>query len=212
MKSLYSIFYILYSKKKGQSLIELLLGIAVGVIMVIGAIAVIVPSLKSNTDAGRVQAATALAKELLENVRAWSEGDWHNIANLNAGSANHYYVNAASSPFVSVAGDQSISLGGIAYTRYFYVDAVGRAGGKILSSGGVNDPSTKKVTASVSWAGGGPTTLVSYLTRSRNNVLRQTDWSGGGGQDGPITSMNNKFSSAQSVDFISTPGSIVIQF
>ncbi len=199
---------------RGQSLIEILIGIAVGVIMIVGSITIVISSLKSSGDAAKVQASTAIGKELLENVRAWTEGDWHGIANLNVGSANHYYLISATSPFTAVSGDETVSAGGIPYTRYFVVDAVARdGGGKIVAGVGADDPSTKKITVTVSWqAANVPTTIAEYLTRNAHRVFIQTDWSGGGGQDGPITSANSRFSNATDADYTSITGSLKIKF
>ncbi len=214
MKFLYSIFYIPYSKKSGQSLIEVLVGIAVGVIMIIGAITVAVSALKSSADAGRVQASTALAKELLENVRSWAEGDWHNVLSLSTSSANKYYLNTATSPFTTSTGSENIVAGGITYTRSFFIDEAYRDGsGNIVAVPGILDPSTRKITVTVSW----PTTnlsptLTEYLTRNTEKIFIQTDWSGGGGQSGPITVPNSAFSNATNADYTSLPGSLQIQF
>ncbi|MFA5099042.1 MAG: LamG domain-containing protein [Candidatus Paceibacterota bacterium] len=79
------------------------------------------------------------------------------------------------------------------------------------TSGVIDDPSTQKITASVSWAQGGLLSRVEYFTRNRNNIFSQIDWTGGLGQDGPITSENDKFSSSTRIDYSTTTGSIRIQ-
>jgi hypothetical protein len=98
------------------------------------------------------------------------------------------------------------------YTRYFYVNDVGRdANGNIQSSGGTNDPSTKKVTVVYGWAGGSTSSFSTYLTRFKDNVFDQTDWSGGPGQNGPATTTNNMFSTSTQMDYSTTTGSIMIK-
>src|SRR3989344_7250878 len=130
-------FYILHSLRDGQSLIEVLLALTVGTILIVAATSVISPSLRTNTQADKVQVSSALGKELLENVRVFSEADWHNIYNLNKTSANKYYLTTSTSPFSSVNGTESIVLATTTYTRYFYIDNIGRdAGGSIIPSGG----------------------------------------------------------------------------
>lgn len=142
--------------RKGQSIIEILIAVAVGALLVVGAASILAPVLRVNTQAGQLQAAAALGKQLVDNVRVWAEADWHNIANLATSSANIYYLNTASSPFSAVPGSDGQIVSGIAYTRSFYVDDVQRdAGGNIVSSGGSNDPSTKKITIQYATGGGG---------------------------------------------------------
>lgn len=409
------------SCNKGQSLIEVLIALAVGSILIIGGASVIVPSLRANTQANKVQVASALGKELLENIRVVSEGNWHNSSDLATTSANKYFLISASSPFIaatgtegisadgissglvgywkfdettgtvaydfsgngnkgaltngpastagniggalsfdgindyvdvpynsvlefgsqdfayslwlnysSVAGDRSlldyrtggkifsfywnatrgyelrvndgsgwvidslpsapwhdspstgawyhvalvrsgnaftvykngVSLGsfsssatvpsfptnrrigyaadnsmpfagsiddvriynralslaeiqgiykGNIYTRYFYFDNVSRDASGNISGSGANDPSTKKATVVYGWPGGPTSSFSTYLTRFRNNVFEQTDWSGGPGQNGPVTSANNKFSTSTQIDYSTTNGSIMIK-
>lgn len=213
LKFLLSTFYFLLSARRGQSLVEILIALVVGSIFIISATSIIVPSLRSNTHVNRIQAAAALGKELLENARVSSEADWHIMYGLNKGSLNHYHLTTGTSPFAVVAGDEDISLSTTTYTRYFYVDNVGRdAGDNILSSGGADDPSTQKITVVYSWAGGASNSIAMYLTRFGNNSFDQTDWSGGPGQNGPITSVNSRFSASSQIDYASITGSIVIEF
>ena len=199
--------------KKGQSLVEILIALAVGSIFIIGATSIIIPSLRSNTQANRIQVGAAMGKELLENVRVSSEADWHTIYNLNKGSSNHYYLTTSTSPFVAIAGDETIAVSTTTYTRYFYMDNVGRdASGNIISTGGADDPSTQKVTVVYGWQNGTTNSIQTYLTRFMNNAFNQTDWSGGPGQDGPATTVNNQFSTSSQINYSTITGSIIIQF
>ena len=431
-KLLFSNFYFLFSKT-GQSLVEILVALGVGTILIIGATGVIIPSLRANTQADKIQVSAALGKELIENTRAFSEGDWHNISNLATSSANKYFL-VPGSPFIAATGTEGVISDGITsglvgywkldestgtvaydfsgngnngtlinsptnvtgkvsqglsfdgstnyisvssstslqplagnwsvsfwiyrlgtgagdypeiigsrpwttgtdkgwavswssnnskigahyadgsvgfdvtatqststvplttwqhwvvvfdktngklnyylngqldfqqspafpsgtinqadnlymgvervsppparklnaildevraynralsatevktlysstiYTRYFYIDNVGRdASGNILSSGGTNDPSTKKLTAVYGWPNGPTNSFSTYLTRFQNNVFDQTDWSGGPGQDGPATTTNSRFSTSTQIYYATTTGSILIQ-
>src|SRR3989338_10796871 len=113
-KSHYSLFSIHYSNNDGQSLIEILVALAVGTILIIAAVSIIAPALRANTQADKVQVASALGKELLENVRVFSEADWHNISNLATGSADKYFLFSARSQFVAATGTEGISADGIA--------------------------------------------------------------------------------------------------
>ena len=210
---LLSTFYFLLSHKKGQSLLEILIAVAVGAILVTAAATVISPALRATTKVSETQTGAALAKELLDNARVLADANWNNFASLLTTSANHYRISG--SPFSAVAGDQIITISGTAYTRYFYIDDARRnlASDEIVTSGGVLDPSTKKITVEYSWPGSSLTSISSYITRRRNFVFQQTDWSGGPGQEGPMTSSNFRFSaSSANMNYTTTPGSLKIRF
>ena len=195
---------------------EILIAVTVGVILISAAMALIIPILRSTGDVTRRQVANALAKELLEHVRVMSEGNWHALySNTIKGSANHYYVDTSTTPFAAVspmAGEEgeTVSVEGIDYTRYFYVDDVLRDGsGAVVESGGTEDPSTQKVTVVVSWEDGRPQAITQFLTRSRNRVYVQTDWSGGDGQVDARSTVNHKFSNAMKVNYSQIGGIII---
>ncbi len=76
----------------GQSIAEVLVAVAVGVILVGAAASLILPSLKGNTQATNVQEGSTLANGLLSNVRVFSEGGWNNLLALATGSANTYFL------------------------------------------------------------------------------------------------------------------------
>ena len=214
IKILYSLFSILTShsdSRRGQSLAEILVGMAIGIFLIMVGIGLMVPALKTNTQVTNIQKGVALAKELLDNVRVWSEGDWHNVLALATGTANHYYLITTSSPFVSSSGNQTVMLSTTTYTRYFYVNDVYRDGsGNITTSGGTYDPSTKQITVAYSWSGGSTYAIFMYLTRNRDNIYDQTDWSGGPGASSAATSVGNQFATSSNIDYTTTTGSIYI--
>ncbi len=107
--------------RRGQSLVEILIGIVVGVLLVLAATSLISPALRAGLNVSQIQTATALGKELLDNVRTFAEGDWHNVSVLATSSANPYYLLAAQSPFLAVSGQESavaeVSSGLIGYWK-----------------------------------------------------------------------------------------------
>jgi len=108
------------------------------------------------------------------------------------------------------------------FSRYFYVDNVCRTNdslGSIASSsspcsgGSADDPLTQKVTAVTNWLVGASLDQVSlarYVTRWGNFAIRQTDWSGGTGQEGPLTAPNSSYSSSTNISSTGTLGSFKI--
>lgn len=203
------------SARQGQSLIEILVAVAVGVIMVVGALTIITPTLKTGSDVTRAQTASALGKELLDNLRAAAEKDWHLIDVLGTSSANRYYVVASTSPFTVATGTESVAVGTTTYARWFYLDDVYRnSSGKIDTAGGYKDPSTRKATVFYTWSSStASNTLTSYMARTHDESFVQTDWSGGGNQSGPVTatSVNSRFATSSNINVTTSSGAIIIE-
>lgn len=194
---------------KGQSLIEVLVAVVIGAVLIIAAITVISPILKSSSDTARVQTASALGRELLDNVKVFAEADWHNLTNLSPGASNHYYINVSSSPFLAVAGEETVVVASSTYERYFYYEDVNRDGaGNIVIVGGTNDPSTKKVTVYFRWQGGTWSSFTSYLTRSRNQIFVQSDWSAGATGETVTATSTIGFVTSTNITHTAVPGSI----
>jgi hypothetical protein len=81
-----------HTKRAGQSIIEVLVATAVGSIMVIAAVGLISPALRGNRDVTNIQVGSAIAKEAIDQIRAWGESDWHNLSGLSTSSANTYFL------------------------------------------------------------------------------------------------------------------------
>ncbi|GEM_PF-1163838 len=200
--------------EKGQSLIELIIALGIGVAMMSVASSGLFLVLRSGQLAQQNEVSSNLAGSLIDGVAAVSQGNWHSIYDLNKGSSNHYRVSTSTGQLAIQSGDENLTVNGTSFTRYFYADNVSRDGSGNIESvyNSLNDdPSTQKITSTASSQIGGSPLIVSsiiYITRSQNFVFKQTDWSGGSGQEGPITSINNKFASSANIDFSNTPGSI----
>ena len=96
-------------KSRGQSLVEILIGVAIGAIFIVGAAAVIAPALKTNTQVLAIQAKTQAANEMMDNIRAWAAGNWGIVLSLATGTANTYYLNTSQSPFVAVVSSSYVT-------------------------------------------------------------------------------------------------------
>ena len=211
----------------GQSLMEILIAIAVGVIMIGAATVVIVPALKISTEVNEEKVGAGLGRALFENVRVFGEASWSDLYNLPKGSSSLYYLTTSTTPFETVTGTESILVSTTTYIRSFYIDDACRdwsggfpIGGDIelsdCSGGGLSvspDPSTFKVTIDYSWAPDYATkTFSSYLTRYKSQVLKETDWSAGWilSRD-PVTNSDGMFSTSSNIDFsTNTPGSLIL--
>ncbi len=191
----------------GQSLIDILIGIALGALLIAGGASLIVPALRTNQTVNQTQTQAALGKELADNVKAWAAGNWSGVLALSTGSAR-YYLATATSSFAATGGTSStaeqVAMGSSTYVRYFSIGDVYRdANGAITSTivGNFFDPSTKLVTIAV----GAPSTTLStyseYVTRSASNVFNQADWSGGAGQTTPVTVVSSTFASSSNINY-----------
>jgi type II secretory pathway pseudopilin PulG len=214
---------------KGQSIIEVIVAIGVGAILIGAAAFAIVPILRSNLESRSVQVTTSLNQEYTDDVKNLSESNWQNIYGLPKGSDSKFFLNASGTDsFKTEAGTTSTLKEGRNFTSYFFVENVNRDScgiGNITAStttgcskpgdvGVAGDPSTQKITVVTEWPNGATTassSRVQYITRSRNKVFIQTDWSGGGNQEGPITKENNKFATSTDINFTGSPGSIKIK-
>ncbi len=201
------------SSRSGQSLVEILVAMVIGIIMIMGAVSIIVPTIRTGSTVSKSQIAITFGKELQDNARVYGEADWHNIATLSTSSGNFYYLNTTSSPFVIASGTETRAVGTTTYSRYFSVAEVRRnyavSGQPIVASGGTFDPSTRKITTVYGWFGGPTTTIATYLTRVRSQIYLQTDWSGGPTTT-IATSTNNTFATSSNINYSTTTGSIHI--
>ncbi len=108
------------------------------------------------------------------------------------------------------------------FSAYFSVENVCRSNDSSSTitdtepcqSGSIVDPITEEITAKTEWNTRGTTdnvSLVDYITRWKNKVFYQTDWSGGSGVDGPLTNPTTQYSSSTNIDATTNPGSLRIK-
>lgn len=216
--------------QSGQALLEVLIGLAVAAILIGGATAGIVMVLHSNVETKSFQVASSLGQKLIDDVKTVAEAKWYDIYSLTKGSSGQYYVAASGTTLIVLSGATTTTVGNITYTQFFFVGNVNRTSCGTASTtessattctswpGGesdiTEDPSTQKITSKVQWPSSGRTlevTLSTYLTRWRNSVSQQTDWSGGSGQDGPISEFNKNYATSSNIDYSSSTGAIIIQ-
>ncbi len=95
--------------RSGQSLIEVLIALAIGAILIGTASIAMVVVLNSSTVNQNQQNASALAREMLEKVNALTSADWHNLSDLSHGSSTVYYITASSSELAIIAGKEGMT-------------------------------------------------------------------------------------------------------
>lgn len=98
----------LWKKRAGQSLAEVMIGLAIGAILIGAASFAITTALKTNLSAQRSQFAANLAQETTERARSYASADWQNIYGLTKGSSTPYYFVATGTRFLTVQGSEGI--------------------------------------------------------------------------------------------------------
>lgn len=178
-------------KQSGQLLLEILVAVSVAAIVFTLGAQLVYVSLQSSRLAGEKNTALGLAEETYETVRSAATEKWQNLYNLTKGSANYYPTKVSGKWVINNSGIETVTINNINYSRSFTAqnvcrDATTRAITGITdssgstttcaTSGGSHDPSTQRVSVSVSWPNA--TTLINseYLTRWRNKVCPQINW------------------------------------
>ena len=203
-------------RRRGQSLIELLVAISIGTILIGGSVTLMGVSLKSYAGIRKHLQANVLIRESVEVIQILARYDWHSIydrTKSTAESTTDYKITASSTTWLIEAGQEESTVNNIPYKRYFRIYNVLRdAIGDISTSGTIDDPSTQKITIILEYDNNyvSSSSISFYLTRSEDNkVFHQTDWSGGEGITGPTSNPSNKYDTSTNVA-TSTAGQITM--
>ncbi|MEK7641278.1 MAG: prepilin-type N-terminal cleavage/methylation domain-containing protein [Patescibacteria group bacterium] len=201
------------NREAGQSLIEILIGVAIGAILIGGAAATITLTLRSNVQNKNIQIASSFSQAMLDQVSVYADADWHNIDVLSGiVPGNPYHLIASGSGFERKDGSKSDATEGIVFSTSFKVESVNRNQEidaiEGASSSTYEDPSTKKIISVTTWSENGQTadvTVNRYITRSRNLIFQQSDWDGGktpAQETFPVPgAVNNKFSASSGIKY-----------
>ena len=159
-----------FSKKnKGVGLLEIVIVTAIIGVGFLAIISFLIFSRGITFQVARNTEATSLAEEGIEAVRSLRDESWATNIKFLASGTDYYPV---------VSGDKwtlgATDPGPIdnLYTRTVTVEAVSRDADADIAVGGVDDPSTKKVTATVRWQESGSNkeiVLTTYITNFLGN-------------------------------------------
>ncbi len=157
-----------HKTQNGFGLIEIVITATIIVISFTAFLSFILFSRSATLKAQRNTEAVAVGEEAMEVVRKLKDDNWTtNIAGLTAGTT--YYPKLTGTTWsLTTTNSNSSSY----YTPTIVFSNIGRDGSfNILSSGGTNDPNTKKVVATVSWTDSGlkSVKLTSYIANIKNN-------------------------------------------
>lgn len=151
---------------KGQLLIELIIAIALTSVLLPAFITGFVASREGKNQTDQRLEASNFLKESEEAVRVVRENGWNNL------SEGIYHPEILGSTWVLVTNPENIN----GFTRQIEIFSVNRNNltGDITESGGILDPSTKKIVSTVSW--GAPIASEVESTIFLQRHLGNTQW------------------------------------
>jgi len=154
------------SRERGFGIVEIVVAVSIISIAFFTISQMSVIYLKQTIQNKQSLKAAYLTEEALEAVRSVRDQGW--VANIQALTMeSNYYPVISGNKWILTSSNPGLLEG--VYTRQIIVNNVSRdASDNIVSSGGTNDPDTKKITATISWDGKS-TTLTTYLTNLYNN-------------------------------------------
>ena len=163
-------------KKKGFSLVELIIAISAFALLASGVFYSIVGNYKGFYGAGDKQAVAEFAQEGIEAVRAIRDRSWQEIEDNITRASGLIQLNNTWQFF----GENNTSG---ALTRVISIALVSRdINGNIVDVGGNDDPNTKLVKVTVSGLGMADYTLQEFLTNWDFHTWENLNWDGGDGE------------------------------
>jgi type II secretory pathway pseudopilin PulG len=167
----------------GQLLVELLVALAVASILIPAVMAGFIASRQGVAQARQRLEATALAREASDAVLIVRDAQWSNVATTGT-----YHPVITGDTWTLASGSAVVN----GYTESLVISDVSRdLTGVIVTTGGTVDPSTKKVTVTVSWGLPIVSSVIEsfYITRLTNISWIQTTQADfdGGTKNGVIT-------------------------
>ncbi len=155
--------------KSGQTLLEVLLAVAVAGLVIPALLLGFISSRQGNLAQSRRLEATFLLSEESSAINSVRERGWAAFA-VNG----TYHPVVSGSEWTLAAGPETIN----GLTRSLTIEDVYRSttSGQIVLSGGVLDPSSKKITARVNWTAliASEISSVTYITRADNTARSET--------------------------------------
>ena len=192
-------------QQKGFSLIELILAVGIFAVLMAGATYLVIGSYTPFVGGGNTRELDRVARQSMDVLDVIKDRSWSDIATNASASPSAIHINK------DAAGVWNLASGGEvigAFTRSIYVYNVQRDDtGAIVTSGGTDDPSTKKVVVVVSATGRADYKLEAYMTNWESFRMTQTDWGGSSGTS-IWTAGITGYSSQSNMDLPTTSGNL----
>ena len=152
---------------KGVSLIEILVAVAIISSTLISLLGLTSFCLRITSVINQTNKANNMAREMMEQVRSFRDVTSWSVDGLGTITSNiDYYIQKSGTPatWQLIQGTETVN----GFTRkVIFEDVMRNLNDDIVESGGVSDPNTKKVTATISWEERGNSRqieLLSYFT------------------------------------------------
>lgn len=97
-----------FSSRQGQSLFEIMVGLAVGVVLIGAGTFALSAVLRSHATLQRAQSASAFTQGYLAKLTSLTNGGWNTLASLAQGSSSPYFLVASGTALVPVAGREGV--------------------------------------------------------------------------------------------------------
>ena len=140
-----------YFNKKGITVIEILIGVAIIGFILTSLLSLVIFSLEASISIKQTEQANNIAQGTMEQARNFRDNvDWNNGLGAVSAGALYHFEKSGDAPikWALVPGERIFN----GFTEKIVFDDVQRDGAhNIIESGGVIDFNTKKVTATVSW-------------------------------------------------------------
>ncbi|MBI4090460.1 MAG: prepilin-type N-terminal cleavage/methylation domain-containing protein [Candidatus Komeilibacteria bacterium] len=178
----------LSTQSNGFSLIELIIAIGIFVALIAGVTFFIGGPFSGSSNSREME---RFGREGLEALEIIKERSWTQLDDNDDGSNKKTYRDS-NGDWVIASGTETRG----SFTRAIAITTVQRnSSGVIVSSGGTDDPSTKKIVVTISATGVADYVLETYVTNWEAYRMSQTDWSGTTGTNIWTSGTNNYYSS-----------------
>lgn len=98
----------LYTDKSAQLLVEILIAMAVGGILIVGASIAMLSVVRTNNENRQNQIGASMAKDLIQKIESYAANNWSNISNRTRGVGSYYFLSSSSSLTLAVSGQEGI--------------------------------------------------------------------------------------------------------
>ena len=102
-----------FRSRAGQSLVEVVIGLAIGAVLMGTAAFAVTTMLRTNLTSEKSQFASSFAQALADNTRSYAAGNWDSIYGLTKSSSTHYFLNASGTTFFTVQGEEGMLDGDV---------------------------------------------------------------------------------------------------
>ncbi len=176
--------------RSGQSLIEVIVGLAIGAILMGASAFAIAGMIQTNNTSQKWRSATALAQGLLTNARAYGTVNWQNLYGLSKGSSSDYFLNASGTTYNVIGGkegmlDNDVTSGlvgewkfdeDIGTTSTLTYDATGNGDNGTLMSSPTRATSTCKIANCLVFNGSNYVSIPNSATLELRNAISISAW------------------------------------